>query len=205
MTPREGHNPLGATQGSREVRENRMEERRRQVGPRHIRPVRRAPQDQQGQRVRGLFGELLIDQLAPGGSPPARQPQPRQVPQFEATAPEPADGLYIISVAARILSMHPQTLRKYERVGLVRPSRTVGMLRLYSEEDITKLRVIKRLVGELRLNLAGVEMAIAVFERLSLARHQMNNRASAQAFERLFDQIMELFEGSRRARPEIEE
>jgi MerR family transcriptional regulator/heat shock protein HspR len=182
-----------------------MEERRRQVGPRQIRPVRRAPQDQQGLRVRGLFGELLIDQLAPGGSPPARQPQPHQVPQFEATAPEPAEGLYIISVAARILSMHPQTLRKYERVGLVRPSRTVGMLRLYSEEDITKLRVIKRLVDELRLNLAGVEMAMAVFERLSLARRQMNNRASAQAFERLFDQIMELFEGSRRTRAEFEE
>ena len=101
--------------------------------------------------------------------------------------------------------MHPQTLRKYERVGLVRPSRTVGMLRLYSEEDITKLRVIKRLVDELRLNLAGVEMAMAVFERLSLARRQMNNRASAQAFERLFDQIMELFEGSRRTRAEFEE
>ena len=46
------------------------------------------------------------------------------------------DGLYVISVAARLLEMHPQTLRKYERVGLVSPSRTVGMLRLYSEEDI---------------------------------------------------------------------
>ena len=46
------------------------------------------------------------------------------------------DGLYVISVAARLLEMHPQTLRKYERAGLVRPSRTVGMLRLYSEERI---------------------------------------------------------------------
>ena len=48
------------------------------------------------------------------------------------------DGLYVISVAARMLEMHPQTLRKYERAGLVQPSRTVGMLRLYSEEDIIK-------------------------------------------------------------------
>ena len=56
-------------------------------------------------------------------------------------------GLYIISVAARLLEMHPQTLRKYERVGLVRPSRTLGMLRLYSQEDIARLRVIKHLVA----------------------------------------------------------
>ena len=53
------------------------------------------------------------------------------------------DGLYVISVAARRLEMHPQTLRKYERAGLVRPARTVGRLRLYSEEDIVRLRLIK--------------------------------------------------------------
>ena len=53
--------------------------------------------------------------------------------------PEDMDGVYIISVAARILEMHPQTLRKYERAGLVKPSRTVGMLRLYSEVDIARL------------------------------------------------------------------
>ena len=52
------------------------------------------------------------------------------------------EGIYVISVAARLLKMHPQTLRKYERAGLVRPSRTVGMLRLYSEEDIVRLRLI---------------------------------------------------------------
>ena len=66
------------------------------------------------------------------------------------------DGLYVISVAARLLEMHPQTLRKYERAGLVRPSRTVGMLRLYSEEDIVRLRLIKHLVGDLGLNISGV-------------------------------------------------
>ena len=67
-----------------------------------------------------------------------------------------------------------------------------------SEEDITKLRVIKRLVDELRLNLAGVEMAMAVFDHLSAARHEMIRRASAQAFDRMFNHIMELFEGSNR-------
>ena len=75
-------------------------------------------------------------------------------------------GLYIISVAAGILEMHPQTLRKYERAGLVQPSRTVGMLRLYSEEDIIKLRLIKHLVGDLGLNLAGVEIALGIFQQI---------------------------------------
>ena len=76
------------------------------------------------------------------------------------------DGLYVISVAARMLDMHPQTLRKYERAGLVQPSRTVGMLRLYSEEDIIKLTLIKHLVGDLGLKLAGVEMALGIFQQI---------------------------------------
>lgn len=69
-------------------------------------------------------------------------------------------GVYIISVAARLLEMHPQTLRKYERVGLVQPSRTGGQLRLYSDEDLLRLRVIRRLVDELGLNLAGVGLVL---------------------------------------------
>ncbi len=69
-------------------------------------------------------------------------------------------GVYIISVAARLLEMHPQTLRKYERVGLVQPSRTGGHLRLYSNDDLLRLRVIRRLVEELGLNLAGVRLVL---------------------------------------------
>ena len=81
------------------------------------------------------------------------------------------DGLYIISVAARLLEMHPQTLRKYERVGFISPSRTIGMLRLYSAEDIEKLRIIKHLVEERGLNLAGVELVLEILPELSkLAR-----------------------------------
>ena len=86
-------------------------------------------------------------------------------------------GVYIISVAARVLQMHPQTLRKYERIGLVSPSRTHGMLRLYSEEDIARLRLIKHLVDELGLNLAGVELALKLFSRL------VNMRMQAQELE----------------------
>jgi MerR family transcriptional regulator/heat shock protein HspR len=80
--------------------------------------------------------------------------------------PEEVEGVYIISVAARILEMHPQTLRKYERAGLVKPSRTGGMLRLYSEVDIARLRLIKHLVGDLGLNLAGVQLVLEVFNHL---------------------------------------
>jgi MerR family transcriptional regulator/heat shock protein HspR len=65
-----------------------------------------------------------------------------------------------------MLSMHPQTLRKYERIGLVRPSRTGGMLRLYSQEDIAKLKLIKYLVDDLGLNLAGVQLILNIFNDL---------------------------------------
>ena len=76
-------------------------------------------------------------------------------------------GVYIISVAARLIEMHPQTLRKYDRAGLVRPSRTVGMLRLYSDADLVKLRIIKRLVDHYGINLAGVSLILDLIEILT--------------------------------------
>jgi len=76
------------------------------------------------------------------------------------------EGVYVISVASKMLSMHPQTLRKYERVGLVRPSRTDGMLRLYSQDDIARLKLIKYLVDDLGLNLAGVRLILTIFNDL---------------------------------------
>ena len=82
-------------------------------------------------------------------------------------------GLYIISVAARLLEMHPQTLRKYERVGLIVPTRTIGMLRLYSSEDIGRLRMIKYLIEEKRLNLAGVELAMDLESKLLKMREAL--------------------------------
>jgi MerR family transcriptional regulator/heat shock protein HspR len=83
---------------------------------------------------------------------------------------ERAEGVYIISVAARIVEMHPQTLRKYERVGLVHPTRTMGMLRLYSQQDIARLRLIKHLVDDVGMNLAGVEFVLHMFNRMLEAR-----------------------------------
>ena len=82
------------------------------------------------------------------------------------------EGVYIISVAARILDMHPQTLRKYERLGLINPGRTLGMLRLYSREDIRKVRLIRHL-GNMGLNLAGVEFALATVENLLILKQRL--------------------------------
>ena len=76
------------------------------------------------------------------------------------------EPLYVISVAARLLEMHAQTLRKYEREGFIEPSRTRGRLRLYSTEDIERLRQIKHLVEKRGLNLAGVQLALALSQRL---------------------------------------
>jgi MerR family transcriptional regulator/heat shock protein HspR len=80
------------------------------------------------------------------------------------------EPVYVISVVSRMLQMHPQTLRKYERAGLVQPSRTDGMLRLYSDKDLRRLRLIKHLVENVGLNLAGVELILQMRERLERLR-----------------------------------
>ena len=76
------------------------------------------------------------------------------------------EALFIISVAARMVGMHAQTLRKYERAGFLLPSRTDGRLRLYSRDDLRRLRQIKRLVEARELNLAGVELALGLTDEL---------------------------------------
>ena len=86
-------------------------------------------------------------------------------------------GVYIISVAARLLEVHPQTLRKYEKYGLVRPSRSVGMLRLYSEDDLIRLKIIKTLVDEFGVNLAGISIIMDLIEgidEISLIMNTIN-------------------------------
>jgi MerR family transcriptional regulator, heat shock protein HspR len=78
--------------------------------------------------------------------------------------------LYFISMAARLLDMHPQTLRKCERLGLVRPTRTVGSMRVYTREELDRLRLIKFLVDEAGVNLAGVQRLIEVAEAVERIR-----------------------------------
>ena len=73
---------------------------------------------------------------------------------------------FVISVAARLLEVHPQTLRYYERAGLINPSRSKGNIRLYSARDIQRAQQIKRLIGDLGVNLAGVEVIMGLTERL---------------------------------------
>ena len=115
------------------------------------------------------------------------------------SARQEMQGVYIISVAARILAMHPQTLRKYERLGLVRPSRTVGMLRLYSERDIARLELIKHLVGDLGLNLAGVRMAMRLFNQLMEVRERLpatQGEAMRELVEDGIEQMLTTLRGS---------
>jgi MerR family transcriptional regulator/heat shock protein HspR len=81
---------------------------------------------------------------------------------------------YMISVAAELVGMHPQTLRIYESKGLVRPRRTPGNTRLYSEADLERLRLIQRLTTELGLNLAGVETVIRLEDELGKARARLD-------------------------------
>lgn len=76
------------------------------------------------------------------------------------------DPCYVISIAARMVGMHQQTLRYYERVGLIEPSRSRGNIRLYSPADISRLRQIQRLISDLGVNLAGVEVIIRMGQRL---------------------------------------
>ena len=97
------------------------------------------------------------------------------------------EGVYIISVAARILEMHPQTLRKYERLGLIQPQRTNGMLRLYSQDDIRKILLIRHLMENLVLNLAGVEFALALVANLGTLRNRLRSVASNDDVKKFID------------------
>jgi MerR family transcriptional regulator/heat shock protein HspR len=76
------------------------------------------------------------------------------------------DPCYVISIAARMVGMHQQTLRYYERVGLIEPSRSRGNIRLYSHADISRLRQIQRLISDLGVNLAGVEVIIRMGQKM---------------------------------------
>ena len=81
---------------------------------------------------------------------------------------------YMISVAADLVGMHPQTLRLYEQRGLVRPRRTAGNTRLYSDVDVERLRLIQRLTTEIGLNLAGVERVLRLEDELERMRRRLD-------------------------------
>ena len=105
----------------------------------------------------------------------------------------PQEEFILISVAARHLGMHPQTLRKYERLGLVRPTRTLGSMRVYSREELERLRIIKHLVDEAGINLAGVQRLLEVVDVLRRIRPLTSNadwsRASARRLTQELDRL----------------
>ena len=83
------------------------------------------------------------------------------------------EPVYYISVAARLIEAHPQTLRMYERAGLVRPCRTPQGLRLYSERDVARLRQIQRLTQEMGVNLAGVDLVLKLLDQIAELQTQI--------------------------------
>jgi MerR family transcriptional regulator/heat shock protein HspR len=87
-----------------------------------------------------------------------------------------SEPLYVISVASRLLKLHPQTLRKYEREGFVAPSRTAGNLRLYSSEDIDRLKQVKHLVEDQGINLAGVQLALQMTQEIRGLQSELRSR-----------------------------
>jgi MerR family transcriptional regulator/heat shock protein HspR len=108
-----------------------------------------------------------------------------------------APEFYLISMAAELLDMHPQTLRKYERLGLVRPPRTVGSMRVYTRDEIDRLRQIKTLVDGAGINLAGVQRLLSIAEvagrlRPLLALERRPRRADARKLANELDELFRL-------------
>ena len=108
--------------------------------------------------------------------------------------------LYVISVAAELVDMHPQTLRLYERKGLIEPSRSAGKTRLYSQRDVEHLREIRRLTQELGVNLAGVEEIIRLRRTLDNLQENMENR-----IDRLQGQLQDRMHNYRKQLPEVQD
>jgi MerR family transcriptional regulator/heat shock protein HspR len=96
---------------------------------------------------------------------------------------ETEEPCYVISVAARLVGLHAQSLRHYERIGLIQPSRSNGRQRLYSQSDVARLRHIQRLIQDLGVNLAGVEVIIRMNERVRRMEEEMERlRAELQSY-----------------------
>jgi len=104
---------------------------------------------------------------------------------------------YVISVAARMIGIEAHTLRYYERLGLVQPERSSGNIRLYSEEDIERLRYIKALMSDCGVNLAGVEVALRLMQRMKEMQQQveeMERRVSKVVKAEMEDLIEDIIE-----------
>jgi MerR family transcriptional regulator, heat shock protein HspR len=104
---------------------------------------------------------------------------------------EQTTGVYIMRVASKLTEMHPQTLRKYERAGLLEPSRS-KKLRMYSEEDITRLKIIKHLVDDVGLNIAGVKVVLGLQDAIrDIKEHLVSESGSRKNKEHLLKRLDE--------------
>ena len=83
--------------------------------------------------------------------------------------------LYMISIVSEMMNLHPQTIRQYEKMGLIKPFRTEGNTRLYSDEDVNKLKYIIKLTKELKVNIAGVEIIMALNEEIQKLNTSLEN------------------------------
>src|SRR5919201_1231686 len=110
---------------------------------------------------------------------------------------DPARGVYMISVAAELASMHPQTLRIYESRGLITPKRSSGNTRLYSQEDVERLRRIQELTSEMGMNLAGVERVFELEQQMDQMRERM--RRIQREAERMESEMREEMERLQRS------
>ena len=119
---------------------------------------------------------------------------PNETADKKEVAGEKDRPLYVISVAAELVDMHPQTLRLYERKGLIEPSRSAGKTRLYSQRDIEHLQEIRRLTQELGVNLAGVEEIIRL--RRKLDNLQGNMERNIEGLQRRLERSMTSYRGA---------
>ncbi len=103
-------------------------------------------------------------------------------PRDEGNAPE-SEPCFVISIAARLVRVHQQTLRYYERLGLLEPSRSGGNIRLYSMRDIQRAQQIRRLIDELGVNLAGVEVIMNMTDRINELEQRMVHMQQAYEAE----------------------
>jgi MerR family transcriptional regulator, heat shock protein HspR len=114
-----------------------------------------------------------------------------------ADSPDHEQGVYMISVAAELAGMHPQTLRIYESRGLIAPKRSPKNTRLYSQQDVDRLRRIQVLTGELGMNLAGVERVFELEEEIDRMRRRMRNLE--RHAQRVQDELQKELERVRRS------
>src|SRR6266513_3491371 len=126
------------------------------------------------------------------GDQERRAAQARASEGQDGGAPDPRRGVYMISVAAELAGMHPQTLRIYEARGLIAPKRSSGNTRLYSHEDVERLRRIQELTTELGMNLAGVEKVFELEQEMARMHERMLRiQREAQRMEREMVQEIE--------------